>query len=132
VVDASVWVAFFLTADSTHTASFTWIDSHTRAGGLLIAPAILLTEVAAAISRRMGQAQIAFNAANTIEQLPLTRIVPVDANLINEATRIAAMRMLRAADAIYVTVARLLGLPLLTWDNEQLTRTGGLIVAMQP
>ncbi len=60
------------------------------------------------------------------------RIVPIDAPLVKEATAIASTLKLRGADAIYVATAKQLGLPLLTWDNEQLTRTGGVIIAMQP
>jgi predicted nucleic acid-binding protein len=132
VIDASVWVAFFVTADITHIPSYNWIDAHTQAGGLLVTPAILLTEVAAAISRRLGQVQTALSASNAIELLPVTRIVTIDTVVIKEATSIAATTRLRGMDAIYVAVAKQLALPLLTWDNEQLTRTSGLIVAVHP
>src|SRR5215218_994838 len=106
VIDASVWVAFFVTADITHIPSYNWIDVHTQAGGLLVTPAILLTEVAAAISRRLGQVQTALSASSTIELLPLTRIVTIDTMLIKEATSIAATTRLRVMDAIYVAVAK--------------------------
>jgi predicted nucleic acid-binding protein len=135
VVDASVWAGFFLTADTTHAASYTWLDRHTAAGGLVVSPSILLTEVAAAISRRLGLAagtHAALRAAATISRLPQARIVPMDAALMGEATDVAANLGLRGADSIYVATARQLGIPLLTWDNEQLTRATGIITAFHP
>jgi predicted nucleic acid-binding protein len=132
VIDASVWVAFFLRMDVSHAASYQWIDQHTAKGGIIVAPAILLTEVAAAISRRLGQPQTAINAANTIEQLSSTQVLPMDSILMQEATNIAATLRLRGADAIYVAVAKQLNIPLLTWDTEQLTRPVGVITTMTP
>ncbi len=135
VVDASVWAGFFLTADSSHAASYAWLDRHTAAGGWVISPSILLTEVAAAISRRLGPpvgTQAALRAASAISRLPQARFVPMDASLMGEATDVAANLGLRGADSIYVAAARRLGLPLLTWDNEQLTRTAGIITALHP
>jgi predicted nucleic acid-binding protein len=132
VIDASVWAAFFLTMDVNYQASFTWIDKRTAAGGAIYEPAILLTEVAAAVSRRLGQAQRALRAASTIERFAYIHIVPMDSTLMQEATQIAATLSLRGADAIYVATAKLLNLPLLTWDGEQLTRPAGIIVTIQP
>jgi predicted nucleic acid-binding protein len=54
VVDASVWVSRFISWDINHNASQLWIQRYASSGGLLIAPALLLIEVAAAISRRIG------------------------------------------------------------------------------
>ncbi len=132
VVDASVWVAFFLSMDASHAASYRWIDQHTAKGGIIVAPTILLTEVAATISRRLGQPQGAISAANTIEQLSSTHILPMDGPLMREATNIAATFKLRGADAIYVATARQLNIPLLTWDVDQLTRPTSIITTMTP
>ncbi len=102
VIDASVWAAFFLTMDLHYQASFQWIDRHTIAGGAIYVPTILLTEVAAAVSRRLGQMQRALRAVSTIERFAYTHIVPMDTSLMQEATNIAATLGLRGADAIYV------------------------------
>jgi predicted nucleic acid-binding protein len=40
--------------------------------------------------------------------------------------------MLRGADAVYVAVARHLGLPLVTWDDELRARAGREVRAIQP
>jgi predicted nucleic acid-binding protein len=132
VTDASVWVAFFVAADANHTASRNWLDNHTHDGGMLVAPALLLTEVAAAISRRLGQPQFALHVTGTLSSFIPLRIVQMDASLVTEATNIAAHYRLRGADAIYVAVAKQVGIPLLTWDNEQLTRPAAIISAITP
>lgn len=132
VVDASVWVAFFIPADIAHRASFTWISQHTANGGKVIAPAILLTEVAAAISRRLEQPDTALHTANTLEQLPSAAFIAMDSTLMKEATNIAARLGIRGADAIYVAVAKQLDIPLLTLDEEQLTRGASTITTIRP
>ena len=132
VTDASIWVAFFVAADVNHVASRNWIDSHTRAGGMLVAPSILLTEVAAAISRRLGQPQLVLQVAGSLSRLTLLRIVQMDGQLMTEATAIAANYRLRGADAIYVATAKQLGITLLTWDAEQLARPASIITAITP
>lgn len=60
------------------------------------------------------------------------RIVPMEPALMAEATNIAANLRLRGADSIYVAIAKQLNLPLLTWDNEQLTRAVSIIAAFHP
>lgn len=131
-IDASVWVSFLIPTDANYAASFSWIDSHTSAGGLVVAPSILLTEVAAAISRRLNRPHLALRLTASLQSLTFMRIVQMDATLISEATDIAANFGLRGADAIYVAVARQLGLTLLTWDREQLTRPASIISTATP
>ncbi len=99
---------------------------------MLVAPALLLAEVAAAISRRLGRPQFALHAAGTLSSFVPLRIVQMDATLITEATNIAANYGLRGAGAIYVAVAKQVGIPLLTWDKEQLTRPASIISAITP
>ena len=132
ITDASVWVSFFVAADVNYVASRNWIDSHTRASGMLVAPSILLTEVAAALSRRLGRPQLALQVVGSLSRLNLLRIVQMDGQLRTGATDIAANYRLRGADAIYVAAARQLGITLLTWDTEQLTRPASIITAVTP
>lgn len=99
---------------------------------MMVAPSILLIEVAAAISSRLARPQFALQVVSGLTRLTLLRIVQMDAALVTEATNIAANHGLRGADAIYVAVARRLGRTLLTWDSEQLTRPATIISAMTP
>jgi predicted nucleic acid-binding protein len=68
----------------------------------------------------------------SLSRLTLLRIVQMDTALMTQATGIAANYRLRGADAIYVAAAKQLGIALLTWDTEQLTRPASIITALTP
>ena len=89
-------------------------------------------EVAGALSRITRHAQSGYQAANQLYLLPVMRIVHLDQRLVNEAMLIAAAHALRGADAMYVALAKIEGLPLVTFDKEQLTRPAGIISTIQP
>lgn len=132
VVDTSAWVSRVLTQDSNHVAARTWIDGHLLAGGRLVAPALLVTEVAAAIRRRTMQPTLAQGAVNQLYLMPNVQLVLIDQELIDTATDLAANLGLRGADTLYVALAKRLGIPLVTFDKEQLTKPSGIIVTIQP
>jgi predicted nucleic acid-binding protein len=132
VIDASVWVAFFLRTDVNHAVSYQWIDNHTASDGRIYAPTILLAEVASAVARRTGKLRRGLNALNTLESLTLFDWVQMEHDLIREAAQAAATLGLRGADAIYVVTAKQLNIPLLTWDAEQLIRPASIITAITP
>ena len=48
------------------------------------------------------------------------------------AAEVAADLRLRGADAVYVAAARLLRVPLVTWDREQQQRAGAVVVVQMP
>ncbi len=54
VLDASAWVSRIMLQDSNHPAALTWIDRHLLNNGLFVAPILLVTETAAAVSRITG------------------------------------------------------------------------------
>jgi len=64
VVDASVWVSWLQSQDVNHHASHFWMGRYNTTQGKLVAPTILLVEVAAAVSRRTGQAALARQATH--------------------------------------------------------------------
>lgn len=132
VVDASVWVSLTLPQDVNNTLAKNWITRHTQSGGLLIAPDLLVVEVAGALSRITGHPQSGYRAANQLYILPFMRIARIDQALVSEAMRIAADYALRGADSMYVALAKMEGLPLVTFDNEQLTRPANTISTIRP
>jgi predicted nucleic acid-binding protein len=48
------------------------------------------------------------------------------------AARLAANHRLRGADAVYVSVAHVMNLPLVSWDREVQSRARGYITILQP
>ncbi len=132
VTDASVWVGYFLPHDKHHAATVAWMEAVTEAGEALAVPTLLLPELAGAIARRSGSAELGTEAARQVLGWPLLEVVPQDDALIALATELAAGLPLRGADSIYVAAARLLDRPLITWDEEQLSRGGRIITAYPP
>jgi predicted nucleic acid-binding protein len=132
VTDASIWVSRLRPQDVNHDASRLWMERYTAAGGLLLAPVFLLIEVAAAISRRTGEPALAKKALEALNSTDAIQFIPIDSILIQAAVNTATDLQLRAGDAIYVAVAQQLSLPLVSWDKEQLERTGNLLTTYTP
>ena len=122
VVDASVWVSRFVPNDVHHQPSYRWLEAALTRGDLLAAPALLLAEVAGAVSRRTGQPELAARTIDLLEQLPNSRLVTVDPQLGRLAARLAGQLSLRGGDSLYVALAQQLGFSLVTWDREQAER----------
>jgi predicted nucleic acid-binding protein len=127
-----MWVSRILATDSNHTAARTWLNRHIVNGGSLVAPELLAVEVAAAVGRQTGQEALARQYAQRLYTLPVMNLIPVDSALLKQATDLAAIWRLRAADAIYAAVAEQLAIPLVTFDGELLTRTVGVITTIRP
>jgi predicted nucleic acid-binding protein len=101
-------------------------------GGLVIAPALLLPEIAGAVARRTGAPRLAQRAVEALLGLPALRLVPVDDVLARRASGLAGQLRLRGADAVYIATAATLRQPLVTWDGEQRDRATGVIQVMAP
>jgi predicted nucleic acid-binding protein len=132
VVDASVWVSRFVDGDIHHETSHRWLAEMTEQGETIAAPALLFAEVAAAISRRTGRPELAMRALSLLQRLPNLRLVPIEVELAQMAGRLAADLGLRGADAVYVSLAYRLGVPLVTWDREQGERSAASIAVLTP
>jgi predicted nucleic acid-binding protein len=131
VVDASVVVSRLVPHDVHHEASRRWLARHVGGGGLVIAPALLLPEVAGAVARRTGEPRLARRAVDAVMRVPGLRLVPVDDVLARMAARLAGRLRVRGADAIYIAAAAVLRLPLVTWDVEQRDRATRVVAVLE-
>lgn len=132
VIDASVWISRLLPQDANHASAVSWVNGYVRGGGILTAPTVLAIEVGAAISMRTKQPADAHAAANQLYTLRFVRLAPIDQGLVSEAKDLAADLGLRGADALYVALARQLGIVLVSFDAEQLTLPSHLIQTIKP
>lgn len=131
VVDASVWTSYVLPADPLHRQSRSWLDAW-LAQDQVVGPNLVLVEVAAAVARRSSQPALGNRAALMMRQHSRVRLIDLNDPLAVAAARLATALRIRGADAIYVAVAHQLELPLVTWDQEQLTRAASVIQTRTP
>lgn len=132
VIDASVLVSWLVSTDANHEGSRLWLERYKATGGLLVAPALLVIEVAAAIARPTRQPEVAKAAIKRLYSVRTLRLVTVSPVLARSAVNIAADLQLRAGDTTYVTVAHKLDIPLVSWDKEQLDRGASLVTTYSP
>ena len=133
VVDASVWVAYFIITDAHHMVSNRWLREQLHVyDELVAAPTLLLPEVGGAIARRSGNTVLGQDAVLEMRQLPELKLVPIDEKLASEAASLATTLRLRGADAVYVATAQALSVPLITWDEELAERAKPVVEVRQP
>ncbi len=131
VIDASVWVSFYLPQDVNHQATVPFIRQAIQNRVPVFAPGLVLVEVGAALARRVGQDD-ARRAVAQLRRLPYLRLASLDTLGVARATRAAIDCRLRGADAVYVALAQRLALPLVSWDGEHHTRAGLYITVYTP
>jgi predicted nucleic acid-binding protein len=132
VIGASVWGAAYMPADVHHTPSRHFIRRVVSRGDQLIAPVLLPVEVAAAISRGAGQPERARRIVRTMLRLAMLRLYAVDSTLALRSVRMTSAVQLRGSDAVYAALAEALNVPLVSWDNEHLTRASRRITVYTP
>ncbi len=132
VIDASVWVSFFVKQDVNHAGTQPWLTKILTNQVAIAAPILLLAEISGAMSWRLGRADLGKRIINHLLAIPSLRLVSTGHALGIQAARIAARHQLRGANALYVAVADQLSIPLVSWDKEQIQRVAGLITTYTP
>lgn len=132
VIDASVYVTMLDINDPKQADCKAWFTATAIADEPIIAPSLILSEVAAAISRGRNDAQLAKTVARTLETSAIVRLVAVTPHLAQRAAMIAADQRVRGADAIYLALAQQLDDVLVTLDQQQLLRGATVVKTRQP
>ena len=132
VLDASVVVALFSANEPHHAASREWLVQATAVAEPLVAPVIVLAEVAAALSRAKGDPALARQVIQLLGQGGLFELVPISLALTEQATAVAISAQIRGCDAVYVALAQQLNQTLITLDHEQLARGTAVIRVQTP
>jgi predicted nucleic acid-binding protein len=116
------------------TDSFPWQAgaSHAQAPSIRVKTALVLAEVAGAISRTRHDPVRAEAFATTLGRLPNVTVVALDEALGDQARALAAQHGLRGADAVYAAVAQQAGCTLISLDQEHLTRLGSIVIVRTP
>jgi predicted nucleic acid-binding protein len=132
VIDASVFVSALWAADIQHGVSKPWLQDHIDAGTQILVPWLVLSDVAGAVTRRTDDRELGYRASEFIQVIPTLELVDLDAGLALSSTELAIELRLRGADAVYVALAERMGMPLYSWDREQLVRGGQRVTTLSP
>ncbi len=132
VVDASVWVSALLMGEANHPVSLGWLRRYAQLGGAVIAPHLLLAEVASGVSRSTRQSALAQQVVQHLNYNSGVELVPLDSALALDAADLAARLYIKGADSVYVALAKQKNIPLVSWDNEQLNRATVLSYTFTP
>jgi predicted nucleic acid-binding protein len=132
VIDASLYIAWINAKEPDHATSWNWLEAARARNEALVAPVILLAEVAAALSRGVGDANLAQLAVEQLEHSGLIELIPVTQALAARAAKIAATQRIRGCDSIYVALAEHRGEILVTLDQQQLERAAEIVRAEKP
>ena len=127
VTDASIWVSYLVPQDVFHLTSKNWLKKQRDQEVDLLAPSILITEVAGVIRRQTGDPTLAHKVVQILKELPGLTLIKMSYSMVEQATELAAELGLRGADAFYVAVAAYFQIPLATYDEDQLSRASALL-----
>jgi predicted nucleic acid-binding protein len=132
VIDTSVYVTLINPNEAAYEATWQWYTSAVRAGEPIVAPAILLAEVAAALSWGVDNRELAHRAVSQLLRSATVELVPVTAALAHRAAAIAADHRIRGCDAIFVALAQQRVDTLVTLDRQQLERGTAVVETQNP
>lgn len=132
VIDASVYMALVNARESNHASSWAWLRQAQVAREQLSAPVIFLAEIAAALSRGLGDPALAHQVVAQLLRSKLIELVPITPKLAERAATIAANHQIRGCDAIYVALAEHLGNYLITLDQQQFERGAAVVTTRKP
>lgn len=131
-VDASVFLNAFNPEEVGHDVNLRLLTRLRDEAIPMIAPTLLLPEVAGAISRGRRDARLALQFAQTLSRLANLVLVAVDGRLAERAVDVAARHRLRGSDAVYAAVALRFGSTLVTLDEEQRRRVARVLPTRTP
>ena len=132
VIDASVYVALMNAHETDHANSWAWFQKAQAAGDPILAPVILLAEVASAISRGIGDPALAHQIVEQLRHSMVIELVPVIPSLAERAAAIAADYQVRGCDAVYLALAEQMDDYLVTLDRQQLEREAEAVTTLKP
>lgn len=131
-IDASVFVSLCLEEDAFHEQAVSFFRVIAESRHLMLAPTLLLAEVAGAVARQRGGHRFGDVAVLRLRQLQSLHFVSAGEEFALKAARLAARHSLRGADSFYVTVARESKTTLVTLDDELLRLPDSLAQAVSP
>ena len=132
VIDASVYVTLINAHERDYASTWAWFERAQSRQEAISAPMILLAEVAAAVSRGVGDMALAYRVVKQLQDSKVIELLPVTSAMAERAAEIAAAYRVRGCDAIYLALAEQLSDCLVTMDVQQLERGAEVVVTRKP
>ena len=131
-IDASVFINSEIEGEQFHEYSAKLMQKIRERGITIIVPEIVLPEISSAIARGTDDPENALEFVKELKQIPNIVFVPIDMELAEESSRLAAQYRLRGCDAIYVAVAFMFNARLISLDKQQSERAAECIEVATP
>jgi predicted nucleic acid-binding protein len=131
-VDASVFVNAFIPTEEGSDQSLAFIIELRNRQIPLIQPTLFFPELIASVACKKNNAVLALALAEDIRKSTNLTLIPLDENLADFASEVAANHRLRGSDAVYAAVALRFGTELITLDKEQLERLPNVLPVKAP
>lgn len=131
-LDASVITNSFIEKEEHHQYSKELLSKIKRENIIVILPEITIPEVASAIARETKDSTLALEFTQSLRMIENFVFIPVDKEISNLASKIAAERKLKGSDSIYIAVAYTTKAKLITLDEDQKEKSKDLIQALTP
>jgi len=132
VIDASVYVSLVNADERNHDQSLAWFSQALMESEPVVAPAILLPEVAAALCRGTGDTRVVRTVIEQLQASTRIELAAVSLDMAERAARIAGQHRIRGCDAIYVALAEQLDCELVTLDRQQRERGSAVVSTREP
>ncbi|MCX9011672.1 MAG: type II toxin-antitoxin system VapC family toxin [Candidatus Methanoperedens sp.] len=123
-IDASVFINAEIEGEEFHEYSAKLMQNIKDRGITIIVPEIVLPEISSAIARGTDDTENAWEFVKELKQIPNIVFIPVDRELADHASQLAAEYRLRGCDSIYVAVASLFRAKLISLDRQQIESYG--------
>jgi len=132
IIDASVFVAAILADEPHHKEAIGFLHRCASEGVSRMVPAIIAAEIMGPVSRRTARPVLARQFFMSLRARPDFVVLSIDQTIGDEAGEVASLQGIKGCDAVYIAIARLLGVPLITLDREQLERAPADVEAFTP
>lgn len=132
VIDTSVWISHLVVPDVHYAATNAWLDQLQTRQVRFCVPSIFIAEVSGVLARIDAPDAFVADTVSRIDTSDRFVITPVTLGHAMRAADIARIARIRGSDAVFVALAALLEIPLVSWDKQQRERGAVFCRTMTP
>ncbi len=127
VLDSSVIVAALVESEKTHSDCLKLMEKIKNGELVALEPYTVLVEVVAAVKRRICSESLAQRVSEDLKNISSLYFLEIVSQRAERAAEIAAETSLRGMDAVVVQIAEEFSAPLISLDEEMLSKARKII-----